>query len=97
MICSGRQRRHALRREGGAQPEHSFHSLRRTYASWLVQGGTDLYRVQKLLGHGDIKTTMKYAFLAPDNLAGAVDRVFGLNAKCGSTLSKAFPADLAGR
>ena len=61
----------------GLDPRHTFHSLRRTYASWLVQGGTDLYRVQKLLGHADIKTTMKYAFLAPDNLAAAVDRVFG--------------------
>jgi integrase/recombinase XerC len=58
-------------------PDHTFHSLRRTYASWLVQGGTDLYVVQKLLGHADIKTTMKYAFLAPDNLVSAVNTVFG--------------------
>ena len=61
----------------GIRPEHTFHSLRRTYASWLVQGGTDLYVVQKLLGHADIKTTMKYAFLAPDNFRAAVGRVFG--------------------
>lgn len=57
--------------------QHSFHSLRRTYASWLVQGGTDIYRVQKLLGHADIKTTMKYAFLAPDTFTADVERVFG--------------------
>ena len=61
----------------GIGPEHTFHSLRRTYASWLVQGGTDLYVVQKLLGHADIKMTMKYAFLAPDNFKAAVGKVFG--------------------
>lgn len=61
----------------GLDARHSFHSLRRTYASWLVQGGTDIYRVQKLLGHADIKTTMKYAFLAPDTFTADVERVFG--------------------
>ena len=61
----------------GLSPQQTFHSLRRTYASWLVQAGTDLYVVQKLLGHADIKTTMKYAFLAPDNLVSAVNNVFG--------------------
>ena len=60
---------------------HSFHSLRRTYASWLVQGGTDIYRVRKLLGHADIKTTMKYAFLAPDTFTADVERVFGKQAE----------------
>ena len=58
-------------------PRHTFHSLRRTYASWLVQSGVDIYVVQKLLGHADIKTTMKYAFLAPANFHSAVGRVFG--------------------
>jgi site-specific recombinase XerD len=62
----------------GLDAAHTFHSLRRTYASWLVQGGTDLYRVQRLLGHADLKTTMRYAFLAPDNLKADVERVFGL-------------------
>ena len=61
----------------GLDTRHTFHSLRRTYASWLVQGGVDLYVVQKLLGHADIKTTMKYAFLAPDNLTAAVEKTFG--------------------
>jgi integrase/recombinase XerD len=62
----------------GLNPAHTFHSLRRTYASWLVQGGTDLYVVQRLMGHADIQTTARsYAALSPDNFQSAVGRVFG--------------------
>ena len=62
----------------GISADHTFHSLRRTYASWLVQGGTPLYVVQRLMGHADIQTTARsYAALAPDNFQSAVNRVFG--------------------
>jgi len=49
-----------------------FHSLRHTYASWLVEGGVSLYTVQKLLGHERIDMTERYSHLSPDNLQGAV-------------------------
>ena len=54
--------------------EHTtFHGLRHTYASLLVMKGRDLPTVQQLLGHADIKTTMRYAHLAPDHLRLAVE------------------------
>jgi site-specific recombinase XerD len=37
--------------------------------------GTDIYTVQKLLGHSSIKTTEIYARLAPDFLKAAVERL----------------------
>ena len=58
--------------------EYHFHTLRHTFASWLVQSGVSLYVVSKLLGHSDIKTTQIYSHLASDNFKHAVD-VLNLN------------------
>jgi len=44
-----------------------FHTLRHTFASWLVQEGEHLYVVQKLLGHSTIAMTERYSHLAPEN------------------------------
>jgi integrase len=44
-----------------------FHTLRHTYASWLIQSGVPKYVVKKLLGHKKDEMTDRYAHLAPDN------------------------------
>jgi integrase len=49
-----------------------YHSLRHTYASWLVQSGVDLYQVKELMGHSTISQTERYSHLAPGNLKDAV-------------------------
>jgi integrase len=49
-----------------------FHSLRHTYASWLVEQGVDLYTVKELMGHGNLSMTERYSHLAPDTLRRAV-------------------------
>lgn len=50
-----------------------FHDLRHDFASRLVMGSVDLYRVKELLGHGSIATTERYSHLAPEALAEAVE------------------------
>jgi len=56
-----------------ARQKVCFHTLRHTFASWHVQNGTDLYVVQKLLGHSTLTMTQRYAHLAPDTLRKATD------------------------
>ncbi len=52
-----------------------FHSLRHTFASWLVEDGASLYEVQKLLGHSDQRTSMIYAHLQPERLHSTVNKI----------------------
>jgi integrase len=47
------------------------HDLRHSFASLLINSGRSLYEVQKLLGHTQIKTTQRYAHLAPETLLDA--------------------------
>jgi integrase len=41
----------------------TIHTLRHTHASRLIQNGLSVYEVRAILGHSDIKTTMRYAHL----------------------------------
>lgn len=49
--CKGRQ---------GECQEWNLHRFRRTYATTLLRNGVDLATVQKLMGHSDLASTMRY-------------------------------------
>lgn len=49
-------------RKAGLNDCH-IHTLRHTHASRLIQNGMSVYEVREVLGHTDIKTTMRYAHL----------------------------------
>lgn len=67
----------------------TFHTLRHTFASWLVMAGVDLFTVAKLMGHADtqlIEST--YGHLSPDHKRLAVGKL-----GAGLTLDLAADAD----
>ena len=52
-----------------------FHDLRHTFASWLVMKGVDLTTIKELLGHKDIKMTLRSSHLAPSHIRNAVENL----------------------
>ncbi|MBU4232833.1 MAG: site-specific integrase [Desulfobacterales bacterium] len=61
----------ACRRAG--VEDFRFHDLRHTFASRLVMRGASLKAVQELLGHADMKMTMRYAHLSHEHLRDSVN------------------------
>jgi len=47
------------------------HVLRHTFASHFMMNGGNILVLQRIVGHTDIKVTMRYAHFAPDHLSEA--------------------------
>ncbi|HUT07479.1 MAG TPA: site-specific integrase, partial [Candidatus Latescibacteria bacterium] len=55
-----------------------FHDLRHTAATWMLQTGTDIMTVSKILGHASIVMTQRYCHTSGESQRLAVDRIGGI-------------------
>jgi integrase len=65
--------------KSGINPDLNFHSLRHTFASWLIQKGAPIYQVSKLLGHSNIATTEIYSHLRREDLLSTANMLNDLD------------------
>ena len=71
----------SIRRELGLPAELTFHSLRRSYVTHLIEDGFDARFVQEQVGHEHASTTSIYTCVSSDfrtrSLRAALDRAIG--------------------
>jgi len=60
------------KRKAGIKKSATVHTLRHSFATHLLEAGTDIYRVQKLMGHTSPKTTTIYIHLRRQDLLKVV-------------------------
>jgi site-specific recombinase XerD len=63
----------ALIQAGLGSKKYTIHTIRHSFATHLIDNGTDLHTVKELLGHSNLQTTMQYMHLSSKRIARIVN------------------------
>jgi integrase/recombinase XerD len=63
----------ALAHAGLNSKKYTVHTIRHSFATHLVDNGTDLHTVKELLGHSSLQTTMRYMHLTTTRRQGIIN------------------------
>lgn len=69
----------AAKNRAGILKPGSIHALRHSFATHLMDKGTDINMIMKLLGHNDIKTTLRYLHVTNRDLLNIISPLDDLN------------------
>ncbi len=78
-IRSAQQIFHDSKRKAGIQKDITFHGLRHSFATHLLEKGVDIRYIKDILGHFDIKTTERYTHVSRRmlvNIGSPLDDLF---------------------
>ncbi|MFH1868394.1 MAG: tyrosine-type recombinase/integrase [Candidatus Omnitrophota bacterium] len=68
-----------IAKKAGIKGLTRLHELRHSYATFLVKRGVDIYRVKELLGHSDIRDTLRYVHFPTEFMKEDVKKLEGLD------------------
>jgi len=77
-------------RRAGISKRVTPHTLRHSWATHLLEAGTDLRTIQVLLGHGDLETTAQYLHLSQRHLHAVTNPLDSLSLSSVQNISRTF-------
>ncbi len=77
-------------RRAGIRKRVTPHTLRHSWATHLLEAGTDLRTIQVPLGHGDLETTAQYLHLSQRHLQAVTNPLDSLTLSSTQNISRSF-------